>query len=213
MPDQPNTIPAAATVDAAAQPQPQANDADAPAWARGLYKEIVEARKEFRAGTKQPQATVAPAAAPDVMAQIQALQAQVSHSQREMAFRDALDARGVPAAQRKLVARLFAAERPENVEEWIGATLPEFASTAQPPAKPTGQAQPAPVAKPTAPVSAAPVIATGSADGQRSGVLSPEALVQARGLPRDEFWKLHEQLIASERGPQIQAVAVKPPRK
>lgn len=211
MPDQPNTIPAAVTVDAAAQPQPQANDADAPAWARGLYKEIVEARKEFRAGTKQPTATTAPAQAPDVMAQLQALQAQVSHSQREMAFRDALDARGVPAAQRKLVARLFAAERPENVEEWIGATLPEFAPSAPAPAKPTGQT--APMAKPTAPASAAPVIATGSADGQRSGVLSPEMLVQARSLPRDEFWKLHEQLIASERGPQIQAVAVKPPRK
>jgi hypothetical protein len=142
MPDLPTTIPAAVTVDAAAQPQPQASGTDVPAWAQdlqkrveGLYRETVEARKEFRSASKEKPASPPPASAPgDVEARLNAMS-------RELAFRDSLEGKALPAKERSFLVRLFKAEQPENVEEWVDRTIPEISAPAHPQAPAVSAAQ------------------------------------------------------------------------
>lgn len=136
-------------------------------------REVVEMRKENRAIAKKlddvlaaiqaPKTTPSPAEAKrsEQAASGTDVSAELAKLKADLALKDALADRGLDKGQRKIVERLFAAERPPNVDEWLDATLESL-----------GPKQPAPAA-------AAPTTAATAPAGAPSNTGAPAG---GRGL-------------------------------
>lgn len=100
---------------------------------------------------KAPAAKAEPVATGDVAA-------VKAEFQRELEFRDALDAHGVDPKHRAQLKRLYAAERPQDLESWMSDTVEAFGM------KPKQPAPVKPVVPPTAPSDTGPPVVASSGE-------------------------------------------------
>lgn len=80
---------------------------------------LQELMKQQERAARAAQPAQATASTADPLAEVQRMRA-------EIALRDAVADRGLSREQRKLVQKLFAADHPDDVEEWLDRTIAEY---------------------------------------------------------------------------------------
>lgn len=195
------------------------------------FKEFVEARKEVRGVAKElvevktmlqsfqsflnkaepvksqtpPQAAVTSAPAAN---------AEVQQLRQELALKEALADRGITdVGQRKAIERLYRAEGPQDIGQWLGDTVSQFDSFKKPPE--VKAAEPAPGT--VAPAKIPPGTSNTGPSGGDKRTLIPTDILQIdgevwRGMSTEEKrsrWQQHKRSSLGDFNPFVTVASVK----